>query len=366
MTGLQRYTVPVGQAFGAPLAAGLWLSQPVIAELMAHPSQIGRLQETLAAGKLVTYTLNAFPYGDFHSERVKEQVYLPDWTHPARLEYTLNCARVLCQLLPMGIEGTLSTVPLGFKALSDRPDFQADCIANLICLARSLDEIHDDTGQVIRLAIEPEPLCVLETTGETVQFFANLRAAAIAAGAREVVERHVGVCYDVCHQAVEFEDVAASVHQLEDVGIRINKVHITCAIELPPTREALEALMQYVEPRYLHQTFARSREGRIARIPDLNREHCVNPPADFADADLWRVHYHVPVDAEAIGPLRTTRGDLQKALEQVQKLTYAPHLEVETYTWGVLPSGEKPDLVTGLTRELQATRTLLGGLVPSR
>ncbi len=362
IAGLRNYTIPVGQTLGTPLAAGLWLSQPVIAELVADGSRVALLRETLAAGGLVTYTLNAFPYGDFHSERVKEQVYLPDWTQPARLEYTLDCARVLCQLLPDGVEGTLSTVPLGFKALAQREGFTAECIANLISLARGLDELHDDTGQVIRLAIEPEPLCVLETTSETVRFFAELRAAAVAAGARAAVARHIGVCYDVCHQSVEFEDVAASIHELEDVGIRINKVHITCAIELTPTRESLDELARYVEPRYLHQTFARSKAGRVVSVLDLNRELCAAPPAEFAEAELWRVHFHVPVDAESLGPLRTTRGDLNKALAQVRSLTYAPHLEVETYTWGVLPSGEKPDLVAGLTRELQATHWILGQL----
>ena len=361
--GLRQYTQEIQRSIGRPLAAGLWLSQPVIRELLANSSQITRLREALVESQLVAYTLNAFPYGDFHSERVKENVYLPDWTEPSRLQYTLDCAHVLAQLLPEGVEGSLSTVPLGFKTLSHKPGFQSTCVHQLIQFAKAMDELHDDTGQVIRLAIEPEPLCVLETTPETIAFFAALREAADVSGDRAAVDRHIGVCYDVCHQSVEFEDVAASIRELDDARIRINKVHITCAIEVrQPNAESLAALSRFVEPRYLHQTFAQSRSGKIVHILDLDRALCEQPPQEFHDAETWRVHFHVPVDAESLGPLFTTRDDLRKALVQIQLLNYAPHLEVETYTWGVLPTGEKPSLVEGIAKELRATHLLLGNL----
>ena len=361
--GLQKYTAPVQKTLGAPIAAGLWLAQPVTAELQSDPSRLRQLAEALKSSNLVTYTLNAFPYGNFHSDRVKEQVYLPDWTETSRLDYTIHCARVLAQLLPEGVEGSLSTVPLGFKSLCQRPDFRQQSIAQLIRFAKAMDELHDDTGQVLRLAIEPEPLCVLETTPETIEFFTQLREAADASGARAAVDRHIGVCYDVCHQSVEFEDVAASIRDLGDHEIRINKVHITCAVELQqPTSQSLAELARFVEPRYLHQTFARSRSGQILSYLDLDKAICEQPPAGFHDAETWRVHFHVPVDAESLGLLGTTRSDLRKALMQVQALNYAPHLEVETYTWGVLPSGEKPSLVEGISRELRSTQLMLANL----
>ena len=167
----------------------------------------------------------------------------------------------------------------------------------------------------------------------------------------------------MCHQSVEFEDVAASIRELGDASIRINKVHITCAIEVrQPTSDSLAELARFVEPRYLHQTFARSSSGKVVHFLDLDRAICEHPPEGFSDAETWRVHFHVPVDAESLGPLFTTRDDLRKALLQIQLLNYAPHLEVETYTWGVLPSGEKPSLVEGISRELCATQLLLGNL----
>lgn len=366
--GLTEFTVPAAQRFGSPLAAGLWLAQPVIRELLAEAEGARCFAARVADLGLCTYTLNAFPFGDFHSERVKENVYLPDWTQPSRLEYSWDCAHVLAELiratLPAESDGSLSTVPLGFKTLATAADFEAKCISNLIKFAQRLAQLESESGQTIRLAIEPEPCCVIETTAETISFFHRLRDRAASERALEAVERHLGVCYDVCHQSVEFEDVAESIASLAREGIRINKVHITCALQVtnPSANPAArEALAHFVEPRYLHQTFARSLSGEVRRVLDLTTELALTPPTDFANADCWRIHFHVPVDAEQIGPLETTRADLKKALGAVTKLAYAPHLEVETYTWNVLPGGDKPELVTGLARELSATRDLLAG-----
>jgi sugar phosphate isomerase/epimerase len=361
--GLDEYTVPVAQRCGVSLAAGLWLSRPVVSELLADDSTLKRFAEGLRRRDLVCYTLNAFPYSDFHDERVKEKVYLPDWTTDERLDYTVDCARVLAGLLPDEVEGSISTVPLGFKEFEHPADFLDSCCQQLITLAGSLDELREHTGKTVRLAIEPEPFCVLETTPEAITFFDRLRNRAADAGALNIVETHIGLCYDICHQAVEFEDVAASIASLDTAGIRINKVHITCAIEIDrPSEnvEALAALASYVEPRYLHQTMARSSSGEILRVVDLTEKLATAPDPAFRDAEMWRVHYHIPVDAENLGPLGTTRNDVRTALRAVAGLDYAPHLEVETYTWEVLPGGEKPDLVTGLARELTATHELLG------
>lgn len=360
--GLDTYTGAVRKQTDRPLAAGLWLPEAVIRELRKNPQRLEHLREALARNDVVCYTLNAFPYGDFHGERVKETVYQPDWSTDERLEYTLACAAILSELLPDGVEGSLSTLPLGFKPMAHGGEFTRRCIAQLLAAARRLDELHDETGVPIRLAVEPEPLCVLETTVEVIAFFEALRAAAVAEGCTEVARRHLGVCYDVCHQSVEFEDVAASIAALQQADVRINKVHITCALRLEdPARNAAgrRALSEFAEPRYLHQTFARHRTGRVVSRPDLDAALCASPPTEFLEADEWRVHFHVPVNAERLGPLQTTRPDLERALQAVARLDYAPHLEVETYTWGVLPGRERPLLVEGLSEELRATRELL-------
>lgn len=365
--GLDEYTVAVRQNFGAPLAAGLWLASSVIRELLADPARLPAFRSGLDRRGLTCHTLNAFPFGDFHSRRVKDNVYLPDWSDPLRLEYTIDCARVLAALLPGGSEGSLSTVPLAFKGFRHAADHADRCIDHLLQTAAAYDRLREETGRLIRLAIEPEPLCLLETTDEALRFFEQLWGRAADQNMLEVARRHLGVCYDVCHQAVEFEDVTQSIRSLAVAGIRINKVHITCALQLDApddNSEGREALARYVEERYLHQTLARAKSGSIVRQVDLTESLALEPPSEFREAPAWRIHFHVPVDAERLGPLATTRPILRQALETVAGLDYSPHLEVETYTWEVLPGSPTsagPDrLIEGLTRELTATRTMLG------
>jgi sugar phosphate isomerase/epimerase len=257
LDGLKQYTVPVRQEFGHPLAAGLWLAAPVISELLSTAGRLPDFARTLASLGLPCYTLNAFPYGDFHSVRVKEKVYLPDWSQAERASYSLDCARVLSVLLPEGADGSISTVPLGFKQLSHPEDFFDQCIGRLLETATALDRLHSETGRLIRLAIEPEPLCLLETTPETLSFFERLFALAETRGLLEIARRHLGVCYDVCHQAVEFESIAQSIEAIDRAGIRFNKIHITCVIhnliELKSTGQREEFF--YTEP----QTIAKDR-----------------------------------------------------------------------------------------------------------
>lgn len=360
--GLDRYTANVAKAFGHPLAAGLWLAKPVVDELLSTPDGTKRFADRLRDRGLTCHTLNAFPFGNFHSARVKENVYLPDWSSADRLRYTEQCATVLAELLPDGVEGSVSTLPLGFKGFEHAEDFWDATAGRLTEAAKFLKALRDRTGKTIRLAVEPEPFCELETTGEAVAYFGRLWAAARQLKAEDAVREHVGLCYDVCHQAVEFENVADSINQLARAGVRLNKVHLSCALQLddPVGNSAgRAALHHYVEERYLHQTMARTPTGQVVRVADLTHELIDRPPAEFMSAPSWRVHFHVPVDADALGPLGTTRPQLKTAVAAVARLAYAPHLEVETYTWAVLPGAEKPDLVTGLARELVATQKLL-------
>lgn len=363
LAGLDRYTIPAMRTVGRPLAAGLWFARPVVDELLADPEGLVRFADQLASRGLTCYTLNAFPYGDFHAARVKENVYLPDWSQPERLTYTAECAAVLAALLPAEAEGSISTLPLGFKGFDHSAGFEEACVRNLISCAVWFDRVKRETGRTIRLAIEPEPFCLLETTAEAIAFFEKLWNA--AGSQEELVRRHLGLCYDVCHQAVEFENIGDSVASLDRAGVRINKVQISCAIQLDEPRQnraGIEALRQYAEPRYLHQTFAQSVDGRVSKAIDLTASLLDAPPANFAEAACWRIHFHVPVDADRLGPLATTRPAVAEALAAMAQLEYAPHLEVETYTWEVLPGAEPADLAAGLAREIVATQQIIDRL----
>ena len=366
--GITTYSAEVQRQLNFPMAAGLWLSANVVRELTKSPEQLEHLSQVLWQHDLCCYTLNTFPFGDFHSDRVKEQVYLPDWASSARISYTEQCAAILGQLLPEGGEGSLSTVPLGGRMNPHAADFHAVCYSHLIRLAKSLHHLYETTGRRIRLGLEPEPLCEMSGTVEwTLPVFDRLFAQAEALGCESLVREYIGACFDVCHQAVEFEDVSRSFDQLVQHGIRINKVHITNAVELLDPAEntaGRQALRQFVEARYLHQTYARFADGRIETRLDLALEDIERQPADsFMKADAWRVHFHVPIFADSLGPLKTTRPDLASALRKVAAMDYSPHLEVETYTWPVMPGETATDstpLADRIAHELRSAAELLG------
>ena len=358
---LAEQATAVRDQCGFEIAVGLWLPAVAMADVAADPGAIDQLRGWLAENRFSCHTLNAFPFGDFHSERVKEQVYLPDWADSRRLDYTRSCSQLLAGILPPGAAGSISTLPLGFKQAERSADFFDRAIAQLLSLAGDLGQLQKKTGKAIRLAIEPEPFCLLETTAETIAFFDQLWQAAAARGCEPAAREHLGVCYDVCHQAVEFEDAATAVGQLDAAGIRINKVQISCAVELdrPADPEARRALAGFAEARYLHQAFARQADGRIVSAVDLTEQLALEPAADWQSAETWRVHFHVPVDAERLGPLGTTRAELVRALAAISQLSYRPHLEVETYTWPVLPGVTAGSVTAGIARELLATRALI-------
>ena len=353
----------VQEQCGFDIGIGLWLPEVVMSEVAQDETVTRSITRLLADRGLQCYSLNAFPFGDFHSERVKEKVYLPDWSDTRRLEYTRMCSDFLAGILTGEDEGSISTLPLAYKQAVQTTEFYKRAIDQLMQLARDLDRLRHKTGKTIRLAIEPEPYCLLETTAETIQFFERLWDVADKAGIGGLVRQHIGVCYDVCHQAVEFENASVAIRELAAADIRINKVQISCAIELnkPSDEKAREALATFAEQRYLHQTFARHSDGRVISRTDLSQELALDPPYDWQQAEKWRVHFHVPVDADHLGPLGTTRPELIRALHAFGQLPYEPHLEVETYTWPVLPGVASRDVTRGMARELIATRDLLVG-----
>ncbi len=230
-----------------------------------------------------------------------------------------------------------------------------------------LQELEESSGRKIRLAVEPEPMCHLSSIPrDVIPWYARLLKVADKAGQQETVREYIGLCLDVCHQAVEFEDLEHSIDQLESNGIRINKLHITNAVELqnPGNSDAgREALLSYVEPRYLHQTYARLADGTVHTRLDLTEEDIRrDPPDEFLQADCWRVHFHVPIYADTLGPLTTTRGDLEQAISRVAALPDAQHLEVETYTWPVMPGDEgaaESGLAQRIAGELHAAAQML-------
>ena len=346
-----------------PFGVGLRLSAMAAASL-AEPSAMDELKALLDESDGYVFTINGFPYGPFHGRRVKEAVYQPDWRHEERLAYSDRLADLLVELLPDDpeLEGSVSTVPGTFKPLAEAPGAIDDIARNLVRHAAHLVGIRERTGRTIALALEPEPWCYLETIDETVRFFEQhlFGAAAVRqlmdltglarSDAEAALRRHLGVCYDVCHAAVEFEDPAASLRALEAAAIGVPKLQLSAALRIAAVGpETAAQLRPFDEPVYLHQVIER-RGDRLTRHLDL--PDALAGIAGSAGTE-WRVHFHVPIFLAELRDFSTTQAFLREILARHRQQPISRHLEVETYTWDVLPAHYRQvDVASAIAREL--------------
>jgi sugar phosphate isomerase/epimerase len=367
LAGLRRYLPEVKRQVAPAMAmgVGLRLSNVASETLAAQAGELSAFKAFLADHGLYVFTINGFPYGPFHGTRVKEEVYQPDWRFAERLAYSNRLADLLLELLPDtdAIDGSISTVPATFRPLGATPGALQQIQENLLQHAAHLVRARQRTGRTVTLALEPEPMCYLETSEELVPFleaqiFARAAVARLAAltglsavAAEDALRRHIGICYDVCHAAIEFEDPAASIARLRDAGIGIFKLQLSAALKVPSVdRETLAQLGRFDEGVYLHQVVERRRGGDLVRYLDL-------APA-FADIERsygseWRVHCHVPVFLDKLPVLQTTQDFLAEILAIHMRSPISPHLEVETYTFDVLPEElRRVDVATAVAREL--------------
>jgi hypothetical protein len=320
---VERHVVAVKQRVcpDAPFGVGLRLSARAAQEL-AVPSEVVALRRFLADAGLYVFTINGFPHGAFHGTPVKEAVYRPDWLEDDRLAYTNLLADLLAQLLPDGVPGTISTVPGCFRARVDR-DAPARMATRIRAAAAHLAAIERRTGKRIGLALEPEPCCAIETIAEAITFFTqHLRGVS-----------HVGLCLDTCHAAVEFEDLDRAMGALWAANLEIAKVQLSAGLRvLPADAAARRELARFADAVYLHQVVARHGDA-LTRYVDLPEALAANEPADE-----WRIHFHVPIFRGELGAFASTQPFVDELLALHRAQPVSSHLEVETYTWDVLPA----------------------------
>jgi sugar phosphate isomerase/epimerase len=353
---------------GVPFGVGLRLSAEAAMDLGRAP-ELDAFKASLAERGLYVFTINGFPYGTFHGARVKESVYLPDWLDDARLAYTTALGEILASLLPAHVAfGTVSTVPGAFKERVSSDGDARDMGDRILRAAAAFHGIRARTGKTIALALEPEPACHLETVDETVAFFqrhlfgreavrrfASLTGASVAQ-ADEAIHRHLGVCFDACHMAVEFEEPSDALVHLASAGIAIGKIQISAGLEVDlASPESLAWVGRFAEDVYLHQVVERRHGRALRRYVDLPEALAGTRTA--GGPGLWRVHFHVPVFRAELGPLRGTQAYLRELLARVRAEAVSPHLEVETYTWDVLPEEHRRDgVLADIGRELRWVR----------
>ncbi|MES2808671.1 MAG: metabolite traffic protein EboE [Bacteroidota bacterium] len=354
---------------GKPMGIGLRLSNEASIEL-EQPDNLAALKQWLSDNDAYVFTMNGFPYGEFHHTVVKDQVHAPDWTTSERLNYTLRMFRILAQLLPAGMDGGISTSPLSyrhwFKSEAELIKAATTATDNIITVAEELIKIYNETGVVLHLDIEPEPDGILETGGEFIQWYEEfLLPRAIsrvsrlfdtkASEAEILIKQHITLCYDVCHFAIGYEPHQRVIDELDAKGIKVGKIQISAALkaDLPEgsgTRQGIrEAFERFDEPTYLHQVVAKITGGNVIRYADL--------PEALGDIDnplatQWRAHFHVPIFTQDYGLVQSTQSDIVELLSIQKKKPFTNHLEAETYTWTVLPDEKKLPIGDSIAREL--------------
>jgi hypothetical protein len=332
---LETYTLAVKERVcpSKPYAIGLRLSAQAAREL-AQGRALAEFQRWLERHDCYVFTINGFPFGRFHGQRVKEQVYVPDWTSPERLEYTNRLFDLLAQLTPPGMEGSVSTLPGSFKEFIQTDQQRQAIRDNLFRCVQHIDQRSRESGRTLHLGLEPEPLGLFETTAETVEFFGRLRGEH-PGDAR--LEQCLGVNYDTCHLAVEYENPSEALACLRRHQIKISKLHLSSALKARPTPEARAALAEFADDVYLHQVVARGADGGLVRYRDLEAALGAAAPAEE-----WRVHFHIPLHCPAAEWFEPTTDHLLGVLDVLQADPgLCTHLEMETYTWEVMPAAMK-------------------------
>lgn len=330
-----------------PLPVGLWLSRQSLDDALRLPP--GGLRRKIEEMGLQVFTLNGFPYGNFHGDRVKHDVYQPDWSRPERLRYTADLADVLIDLVPEGATAGISTLPIGWSDVDEAHLDEA--VSNLGRIVDHLAMIESRTGCCLHLDLEPEPGCLLQRSNDVVGLFERIL---LATSREDDTRRHLRVCHDVCHAAVMFESQRDVIDNYDSAGIAIGKVQVSTALEARGDDEAsTERLRSFAEPRWLHQVSIRNREG-VVFYEDL--EEALQEQSVEA-GECWRIHFHVPVHRERIESLHTTQDDLKEAIGILASRPEITEWEVETYAWSALP--ETPalqELAVGIAEEIRWTR----------
>ncbi|MDT0566909.1 metabolite traffic protein EboE [Streptomyces sp. DSM 3412] len=352
---LRDHCEPVRRRLGRDrLGIGLWLARDAAAALVTDPSALRGLRTELDRRGLEVVTLNGFPYQGFGAEEVKYRVYRPDWADPERLDHTTSLARVLAQLLPDDVtEGTISTLPLAWRTAHDDTRAARSRTA-LRTLAERLDVVAELTGRSIRIGLEPEPGCTVETTADAI------------GPLTDIGHDRIGICVDTCHLATSFEDPRTALDALTRARVPLVKSQLSAALhaEHPHLPEVREALAAFDEPRFLHQTRTSTAAG-LRGTDDLGEALSGDT---LPDASPWRAHFHVPLHAAPAAPLTSTLPVLKAALTRLVGGAHplTRHLEVETYTWQALPTALRPStraqLADGIAAELALARDLLTDL----
>lgn len=356
------------------MGLGLRLSNEASIELIKKEN-LAEFKQWLKESDTYVFTMNGFPYGGFHNTIVKDNVHTPDWTTVERLDYSLRLFHILSALLPEDMDGGVSTSPLSYRLWFNSKDRLEDCrqkaTENIIHVIENLIQIHKSTGKLLHLDIEPEPDGVLETGQEFIDWFENdlLRIGipiikeklkVSRQHSEDLIKEHLRLCYDVCHFAIGYEPHKKIINEVLRRGIKVGKIQISAALKCKMNERDRKSIRlnfeKFNERTYLHQVVAKVSGGNLLRYPDLPQalNDIENPLVKE-----WRAHFHVPIFAKSFDALSSTQEEIKEVLALQKEHPFTNHLEVETYTWDVLPAELKLPMQNSIIRELQWVQQIL-------
>ena len=372
---LKSYTIKVKEKMtNSSFGIGLRLSNQAADELLTA-NKLSEFIIWLKKENMYVFTINGFPYGNFHGKPLKDHVHTPDWSTEKRLNYTKNCIQILGRLLPKNMEGSISTSPISYRHWH-KTDLEKKNIIKLACqhltlIICELIKLKQTTGTLIHLDLEPEPDGMIETSQECVDFF-NDHLIPFAkpiisdtfnrknTDAEKLIKDHIQICFDVCHFAVGFENPKEAINTIQNAGIKIGKIQISAALSSGEisikNREKIKTeLRQFDEPIYLHQAIIKSKNGKLKHFKDLG--NALNNIT--SDSKEIRTHYHVPIFTTQFKTLRSTQLEIIETLNEWKKSNFSNHIEVETYTWEILPKELQTNTIDTIVRELDWVKSQL-------
>lgn len=358
-TNLEKFALVVKQRFSPDdsMGIGLWLSASTSRQLQSS-GKTSELAEWLDDHGLVPFTFNGFPYGDFHRDVVKHDVYQPTWFEAERFDYTVDLIDILHAVLPPQLEGSISTLPISWGNPRPSSD-QLDAAAAQLCrIAEYLRKLEEQQGRLIYICLEPEPGCVLQRTGDVIDF---CRQRLLPAGDDDLVHRYIRACHDICHAAVMFEEQDEVLRQYRDAGILVGKVQVSNAVRVSldsmseeERAAAIEQLYEFAEDRYLHQTVISSSSGQSVEFFEDLPAALASVPDAARKTEEWRIHFHVPIYLEQFGNLSTTQDQIRDCLKSASDQDKLVQFEVETYAWDVLPAElQHENVAIGIAEEMR-------------
>lgn len=368
---LEEYCVSIKKRISPdmPFGIGLRLSNQATIELLSNGNLL-KFKKWLIKNRLYVFTINGFPYGDFHNVVIKDKVHLPDWASIERLNYTKRLFSILCGILPDNIEGSISTSPISYKHWFTNKDdlivIKKKATSNLIEVVEQLVRIYNSTGKIMHLNIEPEPDGLIENIDEYIVFyeeyllkegalFLSLKLSCSLFQAQDYVRNHIQLCYDICHFAVAFENCEEILKKMQNHNLKIGKLQISAALKYDHSNNVKISNVQkwlkvFEEPTYLHQAIIKTSEGELIKFRDLEKAIDAIDNINFTQL---RTHFHVPIFIDKFELLQSTQDEVIYVLESWSKNQFTKHLEVETYTWQLLPFNLQASLKESIERELE-------------